>query len=218
MFKRLIAVAALSLCAAGLMAQTVDFTGITVSTEKVKKKTVYEPRSYIVASGALFINPINKLSPVLGVRYCWVKKLGFYAAVEMSPQGFPKLGSEAGDGTYIFPGYKDGDGKPVEFTGKRKNQSLAGSFGLVMRFGKKFDMSLGPCFTLYSCLEETADGRWLLWSDGKSKRNSGVCYGGELAGYWHINHLTIMAGMALGAHEMNVGLAKSIKLGLGYKF
>ena len=90
--KRLILLAALLLAALSAGAQTtIDFTGVSINTERVKK--VYERKAFIMATGGPELFSFRKnhfdATGVFGLRFGMVWHFGFYVGAETGIGGFP---------------------------------------------------------------------------------------------------------------------------------
>ena len=226
MIKRFLLTAVLSICAATLMAQTVDFTAVTINTETVKTKRIYDSRHFIIGSAGVFLTPVSTAGFAGGLRYGWVKLFGVYGGAELSIQGHPFVLYSSDQGYYPDSkgsGYVDAENKEVTLTGAHQVKYYTLSGGLLVRLGSIFNLSVGPWIAEYDSRDYTSDGRVLVKCN-KDRANMGraLILGGELGGYWHIKHLTIMAtlgvGTESGADAKGPGTPLNYRLGVGYNF
>lgn len=225
MIKRFLLTAVLFICAATLMAQTVDFTGVTINTETVKTKRIYDSRHFFIGSAGVFFTPVRTVGFAGGLRYGWVKLFGLYGGAELSLQGHPFVGYSSDQNYYPGKGsgYVDDENKEVTLTGAHQVKYFTLSGGLLVRLGSIFNLSVGPWIAEYDSRDYTSDGRVLVkCNEDRADMGRAFIFGGELGGYWHIKHLTIMAtfgvGTESGADAKGPATPFNFRLGAGYNF
>ena len=126
-----------------LKAQTIDFTGVTISTERVKK--TYDSQTMIFATGSYDIDLHKDYNTAqFGVRYAMLWKLGFYAGASIGINGFPMEASRWAGEIY---GSSDVRPKRLTFTA-----------GGMVRLGRVVSLYLGSGACLYQVLVSTSDG------------------------------------------------------------
>lgn len=202
MFKRVLLAASAMLLSVCLMAQTVDFTGITVNTERVTKKKVYERKSFVLVDGAFLIG--HGKTGLVGARYGMVWRLGFYAGAEIGIHGFPS--------------FKGGDRSAV--TVEQRSPAFAFNAGLIIRLSRVVNLYLGPGILQYAEQGKTESGNWVDITRFKPG------FGGELGVFLHFGRVTVMPGISIahveagswyGPDQPKFTLA-SFKLGVGFNF
>ena len=170
MMKRIILLSVLWLLPAfGLLAQTIDFTSVTVSTERVKKVKQYERCTFVLATPSIEISEKGGTTeshivgtsahPVLGARFGQVKKWGYYIGFQVGLGGLPFKSSDesfyeywwSGSKKDEFRGFRKGTGdnvQAVELAGGSRYARLGLDFGVVVRLSKVFNLYLGPSMML----------------------------------------------------------------------
>ena len=190
----------------GMMAQTVDFTGITVNTERVTKKKVYERKSFVLADGVFMAG--NEFGPtaLLGVRYGMVWRLGFYVGAELGVDGAPVFYSNVGGGTKYdklnLAGYET------------RTPAFTLNAGLIIRLSRVVNLYLGPGLALgqriYKLEDDDGNNFWYV-------RNFNDFDTPDLAAdmgvFLHFGRVSMMAG----ASGASIGAA-ALKLGVGFNF
>lgn len=148
--KSIIAAAALLLCAMpSLKAQTIDFTGVTINTERVKK--TYDHQNMLLITGCYDISlekaDVDYNTVQLGVRYASLWKWGFYAGASIGVNGIPAKREYAGGYTY----YKDSP---------KRNPRLTVTAGGMVRLGEVVSLYFGSGIGLTQALVKTEDAGW----------------------------------------------------------
>lgn len=192
-----------------MMAQTVDFTGITVNTERVTKKKVYERKSFVMVDGAFLVQGPTGL---VGARYGQVWLLGFYVGGEVGINGpIPVGGSRSG--------VSDND-----LTGKTRTPAWMIDAGLIIRLSRVVNLYVGPTLLGYEKQYETRDGEWSVRDS-----SNGPGLGGELGVVLHFGRVTLMPGVFAGSITRFRPTTKydyspvstpysGLKLGVGFNF
>lgn len=207
MFKRVLLAASAMLLSVGMMAQTVDFTGITVNTERVTKKKVYERKSFVLADGVLFTPGPTGL---IGARYGMVWLFGFYVGGEVGING--PIGLRI-----------DTSGDAKNLTGKAKRPAWMFNAGIIIRVSKVVNLYAGPTLFGYAEYLESADGKWV-----KNRSYHDPFIGGEWGVFLHFGRVTLMPGVFVGGmryderngygYDDKTATAAGKKLGVGFNF
>ena len=198
MFKRVLLAASAMLLSIGMMAQTVDFTGITVNTERVTKKKVYERKSFVLADGVFMGGAVGPTA-LFGVRYGMVWRLGFYVGAELGIDGFP-----------VSRDYLYGDEYDHAEDYETRVPAFTLNAGLVIRLSRVANLYLGPGLTL-THKECKLDDGWYI----NDPHLPGIA--GELGVYLHFGRVSMMAGAYSGPIIEGDGFG-GVKLGVGFNF
>ncbi len=227
--KKIILTAVMALVTVAAVAQTIDYTGVTINTERVKK--TYPTRMSVLLTGVGEYNSYHHaFTGELGARFVWVQRFGFYAGVELGVQGLPLHTKNqphfdgidySVSGTVVYDNNQmSNDGGLREVKSKYPRATL--SVGAVMRLGKHADIYLGSGVAVgkrmltYSYdkaeIKNYLDGKWFddAWSDDY------ICPTAELGGHFYIGHVTLLAGFSFVPAKRNNGYR--LHLGVGYNF
>lgn len=198
--KKLLLFAALLVAALSAQAQTtIDFTGISINTERVKK--VYERKAFIMATGGPEFFAFNKnhfdVTGTFGLRFGMVWHLGFYVGVETGIGGFPHL-------TKAEPGYM----REYVLNGMRRDPRGYAVAGGIWRISPAANLYLGGGFAYGQKLYQKQDNGWVEFDEFMSPQ-------AELGGIFHAGHLSFMAGAAVIPLDV---FCIRLNLGVGYNF
>lgn len=194
--KRILILCALLLGALGARAQTtIDFTGVSINTERVKK--VYERKTFIVgtANADIFkMDDNTNVTAMFGARFGMVWKFGFYVGADIGMGGIPQKTQDVQWNTIL--------------SGMRRDPRLDIVAGGIWRVKNNFNLYLGSGFASFQTLVEQQDKEWREYS-------SGVSPIAEFGAILHVNHLSLMLGAGY-APMMRGGVRAT--LGVGYNF
>lgn len=194
--KRILILCALLLGALGARAQTtIDFTGVSINTERVKK--VYERKTFVVgtANADIFkMDGSTKVTAMFGARFGMVWKFGFYVGADLGMGGIPKKTQDVNWNAVL--------------SGMRKDPRLDIVAGGIWRVKNNFNLYLGSGFASFQSLVQQQDKEWREYS-------SGVSPIAELGAILHVSHLSLMLGAGY-APMMRGGVRAT--LGVGYNF
>ena len=230
--KKIIVTTVLALIGFAATAQTVDYTGVSINTERVKK--TYPTHMAVLVTGApeLIIDD-RAVTGELGARFVWAQHFGFYVGAEIGVQGLPKDIPDASSSPNYYGDMWNISGNRVTSTdgsfsyyASPKNiqyRRATLSVGGVLRLSKVVDLYLGSGVTFGSDLCQYAvAGADLPEIDGYLKgktfafRSMFVAPTVEAGAYFYVGHVALMAGVSFvpAEHDSSVGL----RLGVGYKF
>lgn len=200
--KRLILFAALLVAALSAQAQTtIDFTGVSINTERVKK--VYERKTFVVGTATPEIFPgindkASNVTAMFGARFGMVWKFGFYVGADIGIGGFPQ-GSASEDVRW-----------DAILSGMRKDPRVNFVAGGIWRVKNNFNLYLGSGLAIFQTLVEQQNKEWKEYSGGLSPT-------AELGAIFHVNKLSFMIGAGV---VPLFALYPSVRatLGVGYNF
>lgn len=185
-----------------LMAQTIDFTGVSISTERVKK--VYPRTTFIMATGAgdFTLDDYNKYTPsitaLFGARFGMVWKVGFYVGAEIGLNGPTR---STGDSGWIYQGQYYGMHLP------QKEPRFTVLAGAVLRLSDVWNIYAGSGYARLQSLAKNPDNNmWEYW------RNIDAIPI-EVGTIVNLNHLSLMLGAT---YLTNRSIRAT--LGVGYNF
>lgn len=196
--KRLILIAALLLAALSAGAQTtIDFTGVSINTARVKK--VYERKTFIMATGGPEFFSFQKnhfdATGTLGLRFGMVWHFGFYIGAETGIGGFPAK-------------VQDGYPNDIILNGMRRDPRFSVVAGGIWRITPAVNLYLGGGYATGQKLYQKQDNGWSEFDNFKSPQ-------AELGGIFHAGHLSFMAGAAVIPLDV---FCIRLNLGVGYNF
>lgn len=196
--KRLILIAALLLAALSAGAQTtIDFTGVSINTERVKK--VYERKAFIMATGGPELFSFRKnhfdATGVFGLRFGMVWHFGFYVGVETGIGGFPAKTEKGYTQDFVL-------------NGMRRDPRISAVAGGIWRITPAVNLYLGGGYATGQKLYQKQDKGWVEYDDFDS-------FQAELGGIFHAGHLSFMAGAAVIPLDV---FCLRFNLGVGYNF
>lgn len=166
-----------------LMAQTIDFTGVSISTERVKK--VYPRTTFIMATGAgdFTLDDYNKYMPsktaLFGARFGMVWRVGFYVGAEIGLNGPTRStrDSEWIDQNQYY-------GMPLQ----QKEPRFTVLAGAVLRLSDVWNIYAGSGFArLQSWAKDPYTDTWQYW-----RNISAIPI--EVGTIVNLNHLSLMLG------------------------
>jgi len=202
--RKILITLALMLAALGLQAQTVDYTGITISTTRVKK--IYAKKSFVLGTGTYDSKPTFHI----GARFGQVWLFGWYVGLQCGIGG-PYAGGEE---VNMNPTTENS----FLMQGKRKDGRLVVTAGGVLRLGKAVNVYLGPGFYWGSTAYQAMDGSW--YHTGPDRSFISPC--ADLGFIFHISHVSILAGgSVIPIYRDQWGYSHvgyNISLGVGYNF
>ena len=204
MLRRVILAASLLLSCAMLSAQTVDFTGVTISTSRVKK--VYQNRFFVLGTGAIDISDKTNTG-LFGARFGWVQRFGVYGGVEMGVGGIPVKTSGIGWTDQIL------------FAGKRRDPRLAVSVGGIVRLASAWNLYAGCSMLSSQTLQKDMDGKW--WRTEPEGNDPGVNIdpAPEIGVIAHLpNHLSFSLGGSVAIPASSPYVHVIVRGGVGYNF
>ena len=196
--KRLILIAALLLAALSAGAQTtIDFTGVSINTARVKK--VYERKTFIMATGGpeFFSFQTNHFDATgtFGLRFGMVWHFGFYIGAETGIGGFPAK-------------VQDGYSYDIILNGMRRDPRFSVVAGGIWRITPAVNLYLGGGYATGQKLYQQQNMEWLEYDNFKSVL-------AELGGIFHAGHLSFMVGGAFVPLDVT---CIRLNLGVGYNF
>jgi len=230
--KKLILTTVLALVSLSAFAQTVDYTGVSISTERVKK--TYPTRMSVLVTGVGEYNSYyHVFTGELGARFVWVQRFGFYAGVEFGAEGIPvgNKGSfhyDFGNDYYVNGSsvYETATNNHVGYLSPERNRNtrLTFSVGGVFRVGKHVDIYLGSGLALgrryvqYSSdvaqIKDYLERTKKYYDDYRERRM--ICPTAEVGGHFYIGHVTLLAGFSFVPAKYNN--CYRLHLGVGYNF
>ena len=186
-----------------LMAQTIDFTGVSISTERVKK--LYPRTTFIMATGAgdLTLDDYNKYMPsktaLFGARFGMVWKVGFYVGAEIGLNGPTRsMRNSAG---WIDQNQYYGMHLP------QKEPRFTVLAGAVLRLSDVWNIYAGSGYARLQSMAKNPDtDTWQYW-----RNTSAIPI--EVGTIVNLNHLSLM----LGATYLTNRSVRAT-LGVGYNF
>lgn len=192
-------------------AQTFNYTGIDVKSERVKKKYVFEWENFILANYYYGVGGDNGLGQhSIGVTYGRVKLFGFYASMLVgtgSHYGYSYRGDISRHTIDdIYPSY----------TGKISQNHVAFTVGGIVRLVIPLYFYIGTGYGYKTTTMELADGNWML---DRYHRSECVEHGHqwELGLQGNIKGFTISTGLSALVNYKR-GHLYGVKIGIGYTF
>lgn len=192
------------------VAQTFNYTGIDLKSERVKKKNVYEWENFILANyywGTGFDHGYGQHS--FGLTYGRVKLFGYYFSMLLGT-GMHHGYSYTGDWNRHTI-----DGVYPAYTGKVSQNHLAFTVGGVVRLVIPLYLYLGTGLGYKTTTRELAGGQWML-----DRRYGYECV--RIGQQWdfglqgNIKGFTVSAGLSTTtSYDATV---MGVKVGIGYTF
>lgn len=223
--KKTIATISAILVALTCFGQTIDYTGVSINTERVKK--VYEKRMTVLVTGAGEYNSYHHVvTGEVGARFAWVKHFGFYVGAEIGINGVPRSANS-------WPSYSgnvfhlsgqtvtDANGNYVETIRQTNIRHPRATFsaGGVMQLSKIIDLYLGSGLMTgsnmcqYTCnageVDDYLKGLWF----GESFFMSPTA---EVGAFFHVGKVALMTGFTFVPARYNN--TYKVTLGVGYTF
>ena len=225
--KKIILALALILGGTFAFAQTIDYTGVSIQTERAKK--IYPKKMAVLLTGAGEYNSYYHAGTgEIGARFVWTKHFGFYAGLEAGVQGIPLSGSD-------YPSYQ---GTDYELSGNRITSFSEGktyftrtisekmtratlSLGGVMQLGKTVSLYAGSGVTAGNCLYRYSTAGQFPEIDkylgGRQfEQDFYISPTAEIGAYYFIGKVSLMTGFSFVPARRN-NIYKLI-LGVGYSF
>jgi len=237
--KKLILAIALTLSGFVAIAQTVDYTGVSISTERVKK--TYATHMAVLGTGVMEAGLRDEyFTGELGARFVWAQLFGFYVGAEIGVGGLPfsneslpfNFGNYHRDDYYYDYAYNpsftvrnefnDDVGSIVVDKSKTRYARYTFSLGAVLRLGKHADLYLGSGVAMgrdylqydsgVIAVKEVLKNNWYNGSDFY------IAPAPELGGYFYVGHVALMVGasyvppISYRFHNLR------LHFGVGYKF
>ena len=197
MLRRVFLASALLLSCAALSAQTVDFTGVSISTTRVKK--VYQNRFFVLGTGA--VDSSNKITTgLIGARFGWVQRFGVYAGFEMGVGGF--LQNSETLSTY----------DQVLLAGKRRDARMAVSLGAILRLASAWNLYAGCSMFGCQTQQQDASGKW--WTVPRTYIHPAP----EVGVIAHIQHVSVSLGGSYAVGNNGGSGHVIVRAGVGYNF
>ncbi len=204
--KRFLILTVLLLSFAYSQAQTIDFTGVSINTEHIKK--VYERKSFVLGTLGVerFKSPLSGgWTGSFGIRYGMVWKFGFYVGAEMGFGGFP---STEGKRIYYNSPYYD---IYTLVSGRRKDQRMTLNLGGLLRLNPNWNLSVGTGVAFFNTVVEQQNKEWLNYEDSDE---TGIL--AEVGVIYHLNRISLMANIS---HVFVSGYRPiRASIGVGYNF
>lgn len=236
--KKLILTTVLALVSLSAFAQTVDYTGVSISTERVKK--TYATHMAVLGTGVMESGLRNEyFTGELGARFVWAQLFGFYVGAEIGVGGLPfsneslpiNFGNYHRDGSSYYYDYEyitvmnefnDSVGSIVVDHSKTRHARYTFSLGAVLRLGKHADLYLGSGVALGRDYLQYASDVIAVNEVLKNNRYNGsdfyIAPAPELGGYFYVGHVALMVGasyvppISYRFHNLR------LHFGVGYKF
>ena len=237
--KKLILAIALTLSGFVAIAQTVDYTGVSISTERVKK--TYATHMAVLGTGVMEAGLDDKyFTGELGARFVWAQLFGFYVGAEIGVGGLPfsneslpiNFGNYHRDGsTYyyydddyftVMNEFNDNVGSIFVDHSKTRYARYTFSLGAVLRLGKHADLYLGSGVAMGRDYLQYASYVTAVNEVLKNNRYNGsdfyIAPDPELGGYFYVGHVALMVGasyvppISYRFHNLR------LHFGVGYKF
>lgn len=236
--KKLILAIALTLSGFVAIAQTVDYTGVSINTERVKK--TYATHMAVLGTGVMESGLRDEyFTGELGARFVWAQLFGFYVGAEIGVGGLPfsneslpfNFGNYHRDGsTYYYDDeyftvkneFNDSVGSIVEDNSKTRYARYTFSLGAVLRLGKHADLYLGCGVAMGRDYRQYASDVIAVNEILKNNRYNGsdfnIAPAPELGGYFYVGHVALMVGasyvppISYRFHNLR------LHFGVGYKF
>lgn len=197
MWKKIILAGAMVLSGLSLRAQTIDFTGITIRTERV----VCERRNFVMLTGGADLD-FDVMATSFGVRIGAYRRVGLYANLEMGAGGFYSASDENWVDEYDISHY---------MWTKRKDPRTTISLGGIFRVSKSVNFYLGGGIDCRTLLLQSQDGVWHTcnYYDGEE-----IAAMFEAGIHYCVPKFTFMLGAEVVPDHESVKLV----LGVGYNF
>lgn len=236
--KKLILTTVLALVSLSAFAQTVDYTGVSISTERVKK--TYATHMAVLGTGVMESGLRDEyFTGELGARFVWAQLFGFYVGAEIGVGGLPfsneslpiNFGNYHLDvSTYYYDyeyitvlnEFNDSVGSIVVDHSKTRYARYTFSLGAVLRLGKHADLYLGSGVALgRDYLQYASDViavNEVLKNNRYNGSNFNIAPAPELGGYFYVGHVALMVGasyvppISYRFHNLR------LHFGVGYKF
>lgn len=236
--KKLILAIALTLSGFVAIAQTVDYTGVSINTERVKK--TYATHMAVLGTGVMEAGLDDKyFTGELGARFVWAQLFGFYVGAEIGVGGLPfsnkslpiNFGNYHLDvSTYYYDyeyitvlnEFNDSVGSIVVDHSKTRYARYTFSLGAVLRLGKHADLYLGCGVAMgRNYLQYASDViavNEVLKNNRYNGSNFNIAPAPELGGYFYVGHVALMVGasyvppISYRFHNLR------LHFGVGYKF
>lgn len=223
--KKTLATISALLVALTCFGQTIDYTGVSINTERVKK--VYEKRMTVFLTVAGEYNSYQHAGTgEVGARFAWVKHFGFYVGAEVGITGIPSAAADWPSyygTTYQLSGQSiyDANHQYVGTTNVTKTRYPRATFsaGGVMQLSKSIDLFLGSGVMIggtqrqYSSSIEEIDnylrGRWF-------DDDSFFSPAAEVGAFFHFGKVALMTGFTFVPARYNN--TYKLTLGVGYTF
>lgn len=232
--KKLILAIALTLSGFVAIAQTVDYTGVSISTERVKK--TYATHMAVLGTGVMEAGLNDKyFTGELGARFVWAQLFGFYVGAEIGVGGLPfsdeslpfNFGNYHRDYSYGYNSFtvrnefNDIVGR-IWDNSKRRYARYTFSLGAVLRLGKHADLYLGSGVAMgRDYLQYASDViavKEVLKNNWYDDSGFYIAPAPELGGYFYVGHVALMVGasyvppISYRFHNLR------LHFGVGYKF
>lgn len=235
--KKLILAVALTLSGFVAIAQTVDYTGVSINTERVKK--TYATHMAVLGTGVMEAGLRDEyFTGELGARFVWAQLFGFYVGAEIGVGGLPfsneslptNFGNYHRDGsTYDYDLYSftvqnefnDSVGSAVVDHSKTRYARYTFSLGAVLRLGKHADLYLGSGMAMGRDYRQYASDVIAVNEVLKNKYNGSNFYiapAPELGGYFYVGHVALMVGASYVPPIRYRFHNLRLHFGVGYKF
>lgn len=197
MWKKILLAGAIVLSGLSSRAQTIDFTGITIRTERV----VCERRSFVMLTGGADLD-FDVMATSFGVRIGAYRRVGLYANLEV------------GSGGFYFPSdehWVDGSQIYNSIWVKRKEPRTTISLGGIFRVSKSVNFYLGGGIDGRTLLLQSQDGVW---------HTTDVYYDEEMTGMFElgIHYCVPKFTFMFGAEAAPIHESVKLVLGVGYNF
>ena len=236
--KKLILAIALTLSGFVAIAQTVDYTGVSINTERVKK--TYATHMAVLGTGVMEAGLRDEyFTGELGARFVWAQLFGFYVGVEIGVGGLPfsneslpinfgnyhRSGSTYDYDLYSFTvqnEFNDSVGSAVVDHSKTRYARYTFSLGAVLRLGKHADLYLGSGVAMGRDYVQYASDVIAVNEVLKNNRYNGsdfnIAPAPELGGYFYVGHVALMVGASY-VPPINYRFHNlRLHFGVGYKF
>lgn len=237
--KKLILTTVLALVSLSAFAQTVDYTGVSISTERVKK--TYATHMAVLGTGVMESGLRDEyFTGELGARFVWAQLFGFYVGAEIGVGGLPfsneslpiNFGNYHRDGSSsyyydyeyitVMNEFNDSVGSIVVDHSKTRYARYTFSLGAVLRLGKHADLYLGCGVAMGRNYLQYASDVIAVNEVLKNNRYNGsdfyIAPAPELGGYFYVGHVALMVGasyvppISYRFHNLR------LHFGVGYKF
>lgn len=236
--KKLILAVALTLSGFVAIAQTVDYTGVSINTERVKK--TYATHMAVLGTGVMEAGLRNEyFTGELGARFVWAQLFGFYVGAEIGVGGLPfsneslpiNFGNYYLDRSSYYYDYEyitvknefnDSVGSIVVDHSKTRYARYTFSLGAVLRLSKHADLYLGSGVAMGRDYLQYASDVTAVNEVLKNNRYNGSDFyfapAPELGGYFYVGHVALMVGASYVPPISHRFHNLRLHFGVGYKF
>lgn len=227
--KKMILALALILGGTFAFAQTIDYTGVSIQTERAKK--FYPKKMAVLLTGAgEYESYHHQFTGEVGARFVWTKHFGFYTGLEVGVQGIPLPGVDypqysgaeyglSGDEITSFSG---GETYYTRTASERFTRATL-SVGGVMQLGKTVSLYAGSGVTIGNWINEyTTDGRFPeienYLRSHRFEKDYFVAPTAEIGAYYFIGKVCLMTGFSFARETAGHHTIYKLNLGVGYSF